>query len=315
VSRRLARAALAVYPLAFRRRYGAEMRALLDESTPSALSVLDLLRGALGAHLRPPVGLRAALAPEERVRASVSAVLACWVAFALAGFGFYKTTEDAPATAAGKAHPLLGDAHLLVQVLAVVGSAAVVIGALPLIAGALSRARREPRLRRLVAVPPLAVGCFAVLTALLVSLARVQHGDHASSVARGAFVAWLAGGLVCAGVCVVYARRTFFATSLRRVWLAAALVCATVAAAAMAAMTAATAVYAIALALDASALSGAPNGPLGAMSTGASLIEQVVVMALAAAGASVTVRRGWRGTRRLSVSGDNRPPPVGDACP
>ncbi len=314
MSRRLARLAIAVYPLAFRRRYGAEMRALLDESSPSALSVLDLLRGALGAHLRPPARLCAALAPEERIRASVSAVLACWVAFAAAGFGFYKTTEDAPATAAANAHPLLGGAHLLVQVLAALGSAVVAIGALPLIGGALSRARKEPRLRRLVALPPLAVGCFAALTALLISLARAQHGNHASSVARGAFLAWLACALLCAGVCVVYARRALFATSIRRAWLAVAFVCGTVVAAVMVATTAATAVYAIALALDASALSSAPNGPLGATSTGASLIEQVVVMALAAAGASVTVRRGWRATRQLSVSGDDRPPSVGDAC-
>jgi len=55
--RRLAGLALALYPLAFRRRYGQEMRALLDETPPGVHTVLDLLRGALAAHLRPPAGL------------------------------------------------------------------------------------------------------------------------------------------------------------------------------------------------------------------------------------------------------------------
>ena len=47
------RLALALYPLAFRRRYEQEMRALLEDSPPRVLALLDLLRGAMAAHLRP----------------------------------------------------------------------------------------------------------------------------------------------------------------------------------------------------------------------------------------------------------------------
>jgi hypothetical protein len=90
----LARRVLALHPLAFRRRYGQEMRALLEQTPARAATVLDLLRGALVAHLRPPAAVAGFVAPADRVRASASAVLACWVAFAAAGFGFYKTTED-----------------------------------------------------------------------------------------------------------------------------------------------------------------------------------------------------------------------------
>jgi hypothetical protein len=39
--------------------------------------------------------------PVDRVRASTGGVLACWVVFAASGFAFYKTTEDAPFSAAG----------------------------------------------------------------------------------------------------------------------------------------------------------------------------------------------------------------------
>ena len=74
-------------------------------------------------------------------------MLACWVVFAAAGFAFYKTTEDAPFSAAGHAHPLLGAAHVAVQAIAVMASAVVVLGALPLIWAAFQHARDEHNLR------------------------------------------------------------------------------------------------------------------------------------------------------------------------
>ena len=140
MTRRLARLALTFYPMAFRRRYGEEMRALLDQSQPRVLNVLDVLRGALLAHLRPASSLAGLVGSAERVRASASSVLACWVVFAAAGLGFYKTTEDPPFAAAGRAHQLLGAAHSAVQLLALVGSAGVLVGALPLIIAAVTSA-------------------------------------------------------------------------------------------------------------------------------------------------------------------------------
>src|SRR6202020_699325 len=131
---RLARFALSLYPLAYRRRYGEEMPARLEDEPPRARTVLDLLKGALVAHLRARNAPAGAVDPADRVRASASGVLMCWVLFAAAGFGFYKTTEDQPFSDAGHVHPLLRDAHLAVQAVAVIASAAVVLGALPLIA-------------------------------------------------------------------------------------------------------------------------------------------------------------------------------------
>jgi hypothetical protein len=300
MSRRAAGLALALYPLAFKRRYGVEMRALLDESRPSARSVLDLLRGALVAHVRPPAGLEDALTPSERVRASASGVLVCWVVFAAAGFGFYKTTEDVSFTQSGERYALLAGAHLAIQLLAVIGSAAVVIGAAPLVAAALASARREPRLRRLVSVAPIAVAAFALLTGVLVLIAHGARPGAASVVSRSAFIAWGVLGLGCGVVCVLAARKALFAIAVDRVRLIGALACGSVAMATMAAMALACALYAIALSLDASTLASSPNGPFGLLSTRASLIEQALVMTLAAALAAVATLRGWRGARTLA---------------
>ena len=92
----LARQTLLLHPLAFRRRYGDEMCALLERTRVRPMTLLDLLRGALVAHYRAPAALAGLVDGADRMRASASGVLACWVVFAAAGFGFYKTTEDAP---------------------------------------------------------------------------------------------------------------------------------------------------------------------------------------------------------------------------
>jgi hypothetical protein len=299
MSRRAASVALALYPLAFKRRYGVELRALLDESQPSVRSVLDLLRGALVAHVRPPAGLENALTPAERVRASASGVLACWVVFAATGFGFYKTTEDAPFAQSGERHALLAGTHLAIQLLAAIGSAAVVIGAAPLVAAALASARREPRLRGLVGVAPLAVAAFGLLTGVLVLVAHGARPGAARALSRSAFVAWGVLGLGCGVVCVVAARKALFAIGVGRAHLIGALVCGSLATVAMAAIAIACALYATALSLDASTLASSSNGPFGLLSTRASLIEQAVVMTFAAAFAAVATARGWRGARKL----------------
>jgi hypothetical protein len=299
MTRRLAVLALWLYPLAFRRRYGQEMRALLDQTPTRVRTVLDLLRGALAAHLRPLPAAAGLVDSADRVRASASGVLACWVVFATAGFGFYKTTEDGRFAAAGYAHPLLGDTHVSIQGLALVASAAVVLGALPLIIAALAQARREPSLRFVVSLPALAVLLFAGLTGALVLLANSAHAQRPTTVGGGAFIAWGLAGIACGAVCVVAARTALFAVPLSRARLLTAFACGALVTAAMAAMALATALYAIALTIDASPLAAAPNGPFQAISTGASLVAEMVVMVLAATLALTTTRRGWRAVGQL----------------
>lgn len=302
MTQRLARLALGLYPLAFRRRYGDEMDALLEQTPTRMGTVLDLIRGAALAHVRPTAAATDLVDPPDRVRASVSGVLACWVLFVVAGLGFYKTTEDAPFVSAGQAHPLLGGAHVSVQALAAAGSAAVVLGALPLIFAALAQARRQPSLRRLVLLGPLAVLLFAGLTGVVAAIAHADQSPRPTTVGGVVFVVWGLAGVSCAAVCVVAARRALFALPVARWRLLAAFGCAALVTAAMAAITLATAAYAIALPLDAAHLASGANGPLQAISTSASLVLQVIAMALATTLGVITTRRGWRAAERLRAA-------------
>jgi hypothetical protein len=126
---RLARAALALYPLAYRRRYGQEMGAVLEDSPVTPAVLVDLLRGAVRAHLRPEPAVAGEVGPEERLRLGLGSVLLCWVLFALAGLALYKTTENGASEAGGEPG-LLGGLHLCIEVLAALGSVAVVVGLL-----------------------------------------------------------------------------------------------------------------------------------------------------------------------------------------
>lgn len=74
MTRRAARFTINLYPLAFRRRYGDELLALLEQTPVRLRTPLDLLLGALDAHLRPFEGLTGALSIGERLRASASGV-------------------------------------------------------------------------------------------------------------------------------------------------------------------------------------------------------------------------------------------------
>jgi hypothetical protein len=295
----LAQQALGLYPLAYRRRYGDEMHALLEDQPASAKTVVDLVKGAVIAHLRPANEPAGVVEPADRVRASASGVLFCWVFFAAAGFGFYKTTEDQPFSTAGHAHPLLRDAHLTVQALALIASGAVVLGALPLIASAITQAWRDPTRRRAVVLPFVPVAVFVLLTAVVIAIAHA-NGPNGSSAGNGIAVAWGIAGLACGTACVLACRAALFATPAPSAFLRAALAAATIVTIAMVTIAAATAIYAIVLSADASQLAGDSNGPFGLLSVSASLIVQVVVMVAAGALALTTTIRGWRVEGRLA---------------
>ncbi len=290
----LARQAIRLYPLAYQRRYGDEVRALLEDRPPRVRTVLDLARGALLAHLRPGDAAPGAVEPADRVRATASGVLLCWIFFAAAGFGYYKTTEDQPFSVAGHAHPLLRDAHLAVQALALIASAAVVLGALPLILSAIAQARREPSLRRTVALPFAPVLVFGALTAAVIALAHAQSTNHTSSLGSGVAVLWGIAGLASGTACVLACRSALFATPAPAAQLRVALAGATVVTMAMLVIALATTVYAIAITNDAASLAAESNGPFQVLSVTASLIIQVVVMVGAGALATITTTRGWR---------------------
>jgi hypothetical protein len=293
VSARLARLALALYPLAYRRRYGEEMAALVEDQGASPRAVADLARGALRAHLRPEPGLRAQLGPDDRLRLGLSSILLCWVVFAAAGLGLYKTTEDHAFTAAGDAHGLLGTAHFAIQALALVCSVAVLLGAAPLVVVALRQARDRRAVERATV---LALGCLVVFGLATVALVAVAHLSNPPGEALAALslAVWTVLALACGIGCALAGRLGLFAITVPKGILRASAACANVVVVGMAGITLATAIYLVALMHDAPGLAGEGNGPLELASVAVSLGIQLAVMAAVAVPALVGASRAWR---------------------
>ena len=186
------------------------------------------------------------------------------------------------------------------QALALIASAAVVLGALPLIASAVAQARREPGLRRAVALPLLPVIVFGALTAAVLAIAHAQPPNQTSSGGSAVAVAWGIAGLACGTTCVLACRAALFSTPVPAARLRVALAAGTLVTLAMLVIAIAIAVYAIALAADASHLAAAPNGPFQVLSVTVSLILQVAVMVGAGALAAIATVRAWRVESQLA---------------
>lgn len=298
MSARLARLALALYPLAYRRRYGEEMAALVEDAGPSPRVVADLLRGAVSAHLRPAPGMARELGPDDRLRLGLSSILLCWVLFSAAGLGLYKTTEDHAFTMAADSHGLLGAAHLAVQLLALVAAAAVALGAAPLIVIALRQAGERRAVARATALAVGSVLLFAAATGALLLVAHLPPAPG-DALAAASLAVWTVLALACGLGCALAGRLGLFAITVPADVLRASAACAIVVVLAMVGIAAATAVYLAALLHDAPGLAGQGNGPLGLVSVAASLAIQLAVMTMVA-GAGVL---GATRARRRSIAG------------
>jgi hypothetical protein len=302
--------ALALYPLAYRRRYGKEMAALVEDTGSSPRAIADLARGAFRAHLRPAPSVAGEVGPGDRLRLGVSAVLLCWVLFALAGLAFYKTTEGGSFDGLAGVPSLLGTARLGIQILAAVGSLAVVLGAAPLVLAALRQAGSRPAARRAVVGACGCVAGFVGVTTGLILLAMAKPG-FSSGVEALILAAWFLLAVGSAVGSALAARRGLFAIAVPRGVLVFATVCATVVAAAMAGIAALTLVYLFDLVIAATDLASTPNGPLGTPNLRLSLVLQLAIMVAAAAPAALGASRAWRGalagsTRSAEPAGGER---------
>jgi hypothetical protein len=285
----LARWIVALYPLAYRRRYGAEMEALLEDSEVRASTVVDLAKGAAVAHLRPLPGLAGEVPTGERVRAGAIGLLACWLLFVLAGLGFYKTTEGF--SPAGDDHLLLGGSHLAVELLAIAGSLAVATAIVPFAFAVVLRARGEAAARGAVALAAASLGALVLATAGLVAAAHVSPSISAV-VALALLGGWTVVAVGAGLGCLLAARRGLFSIPIGRGGLVLLAALGGVVAVTMAAMAAAAAIYLVALVSDVPNLGAQPNGPLGLLSATASLAIQLVLMLVATA---LAARAAWHG--------------------
>ncbi|MBS1679618.1 MAG: hypothetical protein JST08_19780 [Actinobacteria bacterium] len=296
MSARLARLALALYPLAYRRRYGAEMAALLEDQGASPRAVADLVRGALRAHLRPTPAVAGELRREDRARLGISAVLLCWVLFALAGLALAKTSEGPLLEGRSGAPEVLGLARIGIELLAVVGSLAVAIGAAPLVLAALRQARTRPEVRRATLLVCGSVVAFVGATAALALIAGVAP-NRSGPVDALILTAWTLVALACGVGCARAARRGLFAITVPPGALRLAAACASIVVAAMAGIALLTLAYLVALVVAATNLAAAPNGPLGNPDVRASLVIQLLAMAALVVPATIAATRTHRATR------------------
>jgi len=176
---------LHLYPRPWRERYGEEFLAMLEQRPLSFLDGLDLLRGALDAHLHPALSTTG-MPRQARMaylftalRSSVLTIFCAYVGFILAGMGFQKLTEDAQFQQVAQTWNLVGLAFHLVVMGAVVALLAVTAGGLPIVAAVIRSALARRRYAPLcgLAVPFLAFAVFLSVTLFLETINRpgTQH--------------------------------------------------------------------------------------------------------------------------------------------
>ncbi|HEX4107580.1 MAG TPA: hypothetical protein VHX88_05565 [Solirubrobacteraceae bacterium] len=236
---------LALYPAAWRRRYGGELDALIldmhaDGRDTGARMRVDVLRSAARERLRGGGD------PRRRVRGGTSLVLWAWALFVIGGAILAKTSEHWQQALPGEAGAHL--AFTVLKIIAFVASAGVAAGiALPLPAA--WRLLREGGWKRIRARTVTAAVLTVAVVAATISLSAWAHGlssvdrnghDH---IYAAAFIAW--GVLVAAWLLAWTSLATRIAADIRcdrrvlrtQAWLAPAV------AVAMAAMTVATLVW------------------------------------------------------------------------
>ncbi len=176
---------MVLYPGAWRRRYGDEFAALLEQTPLTLRTLFDVGVSAVDAHLNPTGPMRKWPFMFERLRASELAVFAGWILFVVSGLGFAKMTENWDLLPPPGGDSLaIGLAYDAVIVGAVVALAGVLVAGVPIawsIAVSAVRAHRW-HLLALMVVPPAALAVWLGVTFVLLNTAA--HGSRADGFER-----------------------------------------------------------------------------------------------------------------------------------
>ncbi|HEV7128468.1 MAG TPA: hypothetical protein VGN32_13640 [Ktedonobacterales bacterium] len=185
---------LDLYPRAWRARYGDEFAALLEDCSLTPFVLIDIVLGALDAHLAPQDTTGRILHMLNRSRRGAITVFCAYIAFVVAGLAFNQDIEDGlPKLIA--AHPDLAIAYYTVAGGAVVALLAVLVGGLPIALAVLRRAWAARRwdIFLLFAVPPVALAIWAAWTWVLLNVIFPANRGQApqSSADHLYFVSWV----------------------------------------------------------------------------------------------------------------------------
>jgi hypothetical protein len=124
-----------LYPLSWRNRFGAEFDALLEECLHSPLDVLDVILGALDAHLQLLNGENInwrLLNMLNKLRTTILMVFASYVAFIVAGMSLVGLLDDSPMIPLMQTDPAPAFVMGVIRITAVLALLAVIIGGMPL---------------------------------------------------------------------------------------------------------------------------------------------------------------------------------------
>lgn len=208
------------YPTRWRKRYGDELSALLEDDDHRGLARVgrdaDVLVAGVHEHLSGAGLMGRRLAPEERARANALLVLAAWACFVPAGIALQKSAEHWDEVVSWSGRQVPSAAFAVVQVGAVVGAMAVVVGGV-LCGARLWRWMRSGawrpfrRLFMVTAAVDLAAG--ALTTGVIVwartssTASPVTAAGHRPYVLLGIWVALVLGALATTTVAVVVVAR------------------------------------------------------------------------------------------------------------
>jgi hypothetical protein len=169
-----------LYPRSWRMRYEEEFTALLEQCLHSPLDVLDILLGALDAHMLLLSGdslTWSVMNMLNKIRTAILIVFAAYIGFIIAGFGLVGMADDSPMIALTKTNPALSVAWNIIQVGSAVSLLAVVVGGLPLAIVVIRRALTKPK-----------QGLGLLLVPMVAFLALVAYGLILWTVATGLIV-------------------------------------------------------------------------------------------------------------------------------
>ena len=287
---------LRLYPAGWRARYGDEFAALLDDYPLTFLGLLDVLLGALDAHIAPLDTTGRILRMIHRPRRSAIAVFCAYIAFVLAGMSFQKSIEDDLGALNGP-HPDISLAYHIVLFVAPLSLLAVLAGGAPIGLAAILRALRGRHwdILALFAVPPVALALWIGWTLVLLDVIAPAnpHFDVRSPLGVGLFLSW--GGLfVLAAIASTAAvsiavSRSDLSPALYRFALGPA-AAATIT---MLVMLGAVVAWGLLVRAEFPAYMTRPNSPLR-WAEGFTWLIQIAVMALATLAAAVALIRAYR---------------------
>jgi hypothetical protein len=141
---------IALYPRAWRERYGDEFEVLLEECLHSPLDALDIFLGALDAHFELPYETNWRLMNMvNKLRTTILIVFAAYIGFIIGGMSLYGLVDDSPMAVLMKTDASLSAAWTAIQVGSAIALLAVLFGGLPLawvtIRRALTASRQDLR--------------------------------------------------------------------------------------------------------------------------------------------------------------------------